>query len=308
VDDVERLVRRAQEARAAAEEALAKVREALADGKGGEAKSRAIAYGICVEKAGLLAQQAQQAREHEIRVTEEQANIVVRAIRGLWTDLGLAECFRPGGEAGAPPPASWGWARPRSWPGGARGGGPRRAAHRGARAELLAEGLIVEARPKPPPAEDEAHGLPAPQHMSREAESQLQAHAPQLDKGDGQRAPPAPNDDHDARDSPRAEEMMGASRVIRTPPERRQARSQSRTNGSTDVEVVDGEVVDKPEGWGAVEAAGRKLPDGRVRPLPDQGQGERAKADEERQRERERQPQTSPPDDLYGDPSRWHYP
>jgi hypothetical protein len=92
------------------------------------------------------------------------------------------------------------------------------------------------------------------------------------------------NDAGDAPDSARAE------------------RSQSRTNGSND-----GEVVDKPEGWSAVEAAGRKVPDGRVRPLSEQDQAGRASdADEERQAEPECHPQTSPPGDLYGDPSRWH--
>lgn len=99
---------------------------------------------------------------------------------------------------------------------------------------------------------------------------------------------------------------MGARRAIRTPPERRRARSQSRTNGSNGVEVVDGEVADKREGSGAA-AAGRNVPGGRVRPPPEQNRTERAKADEERQAEGERQPQTSPPRDLYGDPSRWHY-
>jgi hypothetical protein len=37
--------------------------------------------------------------------------------------------------------------------------------------------------------------------------SELQAHAPQLEEGDGQRALPAPNDDQDPRD--RAEDTMG---------------------------------------------------------------------------------------------------
>ena len=99
---------------------------------------------------------------------------------------------------------------------------------------------------------------------------------------------------------------MGARRVIRTLPERRQPRSQSRANGSNDGEV-DGEVGDKPDGWGAVEAAGRKVPDGTVRPLPEQDQADRAEADEERHGERDRDPQTSAAGGLHGEPSRWRY-
>jgi hypothetical protein len=164
------------------------------------------------------------------------------------------------------------------------------------RQAILADDLTM-------PAEAEA----ARRSIRQQIGSELQAHAPQLEEGDGQRALPAPNDDQDALDSARAEEMMGARRVIRTLPERRQARSQSRTNGSSDVAVVDGEVVDNPEGSGAAEAARRNVLDGRFRPLPERDQVERAKAVEERQGERERRPQTSPPGDLYGDPSRWRY-
>ena len=171
MDDVERLVRLAGEARAAAEEALAKVREALADGKGAVAKSRSIAYGTCVAKAGLLAQQAQQALEHEIRVTEEQAKILARVIRGLWTDLGLAECFRPDAPAAE-------LVRHHLLAGDGPVPGPGPAEHVTAaraelravvRAELLAEGLVVEARPKLPPAAQEARNPPAASEATHQA-------------------------------------------------------------------------------------------------------------------------------------------
>jgi hypothetical protein len=220
----------------------------------------------------------QAVREHHARLAERDGRVLVEITEKAWAAIGvplkgpatrvLAALMRPN----------------------AGGGGAGRAGRGAGEGQGGAARAIL--------AEAEA----ARRSTRDQIGSELQAHAPQLEEGGGQRALLAPNDDQDARDSPRAEQMMGATRVIGSLPERRHARSQSRTNGSKDVEV-NGEVV----GWAAAEAAGRKVPDGRVRPLPEQDQAERAKADEERQAERERQPQTSPPGDLYSDPSGWRY-
>lgn len=76
VDDVDRLERLAQEARRTAEHALAKANEAIAAGRGTDARDLMVAHGIAVEKHGLLARQAQAAREHEARITEQQGEII----------------------------------------------------------------------------------------------------------------------------------------------------------------------------------------------------------------------------------------
>jgi hypothetical protein len=54
VNDVERLERLARDLRAAAEEALAKAREAIAAGRGAEAKNLAMTAGVAVDKCGEL--------------------------------------------------------------------------------------------------------------------------------------------------------------------------------------------------------------------------------------------------------------
>jgi hypothetical protein len=89
VDDVDRLERLAQEARRTAERALAKANEAIAAGRGTDARNLMVAHGIAVEKSGLLAQQAQAAREHQVRISEQQGKMIAALIRAFMESCGL---------------------------------------------------------------------------------------------------------------------------------------------------------------------------------------------------------------------------
>jgi hypothetical protein len=89
VDDLERLERLARDLRAAAEEALARAREAIAAGRGAEAKNLAVTAGVAVDKCAELARQVQAAREHQGRLAERDGRLLVEITEKAWAAIGV---------------------------------------------------------------------------------------------------------------------------------------------------------------------------------------------------------------------------
>ena len=164
-DDIARLERLVTEQRAAAEESLTKAREAVAAGRGSEAKNLMICHGIAVQRGADLAADLRSAREHEIQVTDEQAKLMVAVLEGVFRDLGLGRAYEPGSPARK---VLAHHLRARAEPDGPA---PDAAEARAAvRVEVLSTAKgedLVEARPELPPAEDDGpRGLPAPQQTT----------------------------------------------------------------------------------------------------------------------------------------------
>jgi DNA-binding transcriptional MerR regulator len=160
-DSIARLERLLAEQRAAAEESLAKAREAVAAGRGTEARNLMICHGIAVQRGADLAADLRSAREHEIQVADEQAKLMVAVLERVFRDLGLERAYGPGSPARK---VLAHHLRARAEPDGPA---PDAAEARAAvRAEVLSTAKakgFVEARCELPRAEDDApRALPAP--------------------------------------------------------------------------------------------------------------------------------------------------
>jgi hypothetical protein len=79
----------AEEAWAAAQEALAQVRSLLVAGKTADAQRAALTMAILTDKSGVLEEAARREEERLVRIAEEQAQLLVAVIRVYFQAVGL---------------------------------------------------------------------------------------------------------------------------------------------------------------------------------------------------------------------------
>jgi hypothetical protein len=79
----------AEEAWAAAQEALAQVRSLLAAGKTADAQRAALTMAILTDKSGVLEEAARREEERLVRIAEGQAQLLVAVIRAYFEAVGL---------------------------------------------------------------------------------------------------------------------------------------------------------------------------------------------------------------------------
>jgi transposase-like protein len=80
----------AEEAWAAAQEALSRCRELLEAGDARQAQSASVIFGVLVDKSEVLERAAQTAREREERLAETEAHLIIRVLRTYLESIGLS--------------------------------------------------------------------------------------------------------------------------------------------------------------------------------------------------------------------------